>query len=179
MPILPPISKFYIPLPEAHLSTKPKPKHKLKVGQSYLIEEREPDRSVELFVDQITHGIPGLWITSLHPRTIRKKYDLNRTPILYVGVERPSDEVGLSITHLDRVKALTLSYLTRVPGGSVVFVDCFEKFVVANGFERALSFIQELGKICSDNISNLIVWVDPGAFTKRQLAEIERRQWGK
>ena len=169
---LPPITRFFIPAPEAYLSTKPK--YKLEVGRSYLIKEHEPDRSVRMLIDQIKHSIPGLWITSVDPRLIRKKYDLNRTPILYVDAERPPGEARLSISQPAQIKKLVQGQLTRVRGRSVVFVDCFEELVMANDFKRSLDLIQELGKICSEHASNLIVRVDPAAFAKKQLAAIEK-----
>jgi hypothetical protein len=169
--ILPPISRFFIPTPEAYLSTKPK--YKLEEGRGYLIKEEKPSRGLTIFMDQTKHGVPGLWITSRHPKEL-EKYGLRRTPVLSLTSERIRGEVTLPPGKLDRAKALVSNYLLRTRGRSVVFVDCFRELVVVNGFKRTLDFIQGLGKICSENASNLIVRVDPAAFTKRQLAEIER-----
>lgn len=173
--IIPPITRFFIPAPEAELRVKPK--YKLKEGQGYLIKEKEPARSLELFMDQTKHDVPGLWITSLHPKSV-EKYGLKRTPVLSLTSERIASEVTLSPDKLDRVEALVLDYLHRVPGRSVVLVDCFRELVVINGFKRALEFIQELGRICSENASNLIVRVDPEAFTKKQLTTVDRALGG-
>jgi len=169
---LPLITRFFIPMPEAYLPTKPK--YKLGVGRAYLIKEKGPDHSVRLFMDQVTHGIPGLWITSLHPRVIREKYDMNRTPILYVDAKRPPGEARLSITQPTRIERLVQSQLARVRERAVVMLDCFKELTVANGFEKALDFLGKLNKLCSENNSNLIVQIDPSKYTKQQLAAMEK-----
>jgi hypothetical protein len=55
-------------------------------------------------------------------------------------------------------------------------MDVIEKAlrVVANGFERAMDFLKEPAELCSRNDSNLIVQIDPGEFTKKQLAAVEK-----
>lgn len=169
--VLPPITRFFIPAPEAELRTKPK--LKLEEGRNYLIKEEMPLHSRLIFIDLIKHGIPGLWITSLSVKKA-KKYGLRRTPTIFLVSERIKDETTLPPNRLDRGKALVLSYLGRVPGKSVVFVDCLKELIIVNGFEKTLDFIQYLGKICFEHNSNLIVRADPESFTKRQLAEIER-----
>ncbi len=168
--VLSPIARFFIPAPEARLSTKPK--HKLEEGRGYLIMEKEPNRSAKLFMDQTTHRIPGLWITSLHPKKA-EKYGLRRTPVLSLTTERFPGEVTLPPTKLDRAKALVENQLTRARGRSVVMVDCFKELVVANGFTRGMKFMKELTELCSHNNSNLIVQIDPSKFTKEQLVTIE------
>lgn len=169
--VIPPISRFFVPAPEEYLRTKPK--YKLDVGRSYLIKEKEPDRSAKLFMDQTTHGISGLWITSLHPKKV-EKYGLRRTPVLSLTTKRFSGEVTLFPSRLDRAKALVENQLVRARERSVVLVDCFKELIVVNGFKRALGFLEELKRTCAENDSNLIVLINPSEFTKEQLAVIER-----
>ena len=75
---------------------------------------------------------------------------------------------------LDSVKTFVQNQLAQTRGRSVVAIDSFKELAVANGFKWALKFIQELQKICFEHASNLLIMVDPEAFTKQQLAEIEK-----
>ena len=170
--ILPPITRFFVPTPEARL--KMKLKYKLKEGGSYLIKEKKPERGPKIFKDLTTHGIPGLWITTLHPRKIRGKYGLGNTPVLYLTQERVSSEATMLQERLDKVLGIISNYFFRMPWRSVVFVDCFKDLAETNGFEKAMDFLKEVAELCSRNNSNLIVQIDPSKFEKKQLAAIEK-----
>lgn len=169
--ILPPITRFFVPAPEAYLRTKPK--YRLEVGRAYLVKEKEADHSLRLFMDQVTHGIPGLWITSL-PSKKMVRYGLRKTLVLSITATRFPGEVTLPPTKLDSVKALVLNRFLYMRGRSVVMVDCFKELVVANGFERVMDFMKEMVKMFSQNNSNLIVRIDPDKYTKKQLVAIEK-----
>ena len=169
--ILPPMPKFLLPMPEAELKTKLK--YKLKEGSSYLIKEEEFERGPKIFRDLTTHDIPGIWLTTSYPNEIREKYGLARTPILYLKSKSVSGEVVVPPDRLDKAIGIISNYFVK-PYRSVVFVDCFKKLVVINGFEKALDFLRKLGKMCSQKNSNLIVQIDPSKFEKKQLAAIEK-----
>lgn len=170
--VIPPISRFFVPAPEARL--KMKLKYKLKEGGSYLIKEKKPGRGPKIFKDLTTHGTPGLWITTLHPRKIRGKYGLGNTPVLYLTQERVSSEATMLPERLDKVLGIISNYFFRMPRRSVVFVDCFKDLAETNGFEKAMDFLKEVAELCSRNNSNLIVQIDPSKFEKKQLAAIEK-----
>ncbi len=169
---LPPISRFFVPMPEAWLRTKLK--YKLKVGSGYLIKEKE--RGPKIFKDLTMHAIRGLWLTSLRPGEIREKYGLAKTPVLCFTPERVEGEVVVRPDELDRARDIVSSYFFGVPMRSVVFVDCFRKLVFANGFEKAMNFLKEIAGLCPRNNSNLLVQIDPTEFSKRQLAAIKARR---
>lgn len=172
----PPISRFILPLPEMELRTKPK--FKLERGRSYLVTEdgrslhrqspvlirrylktKKPSRGLAIFMDQITHGTPGLWITSFHPKQV-ERYRLKRTPIIYLTTGKIKGEVTLPLDRIDKAKALVSNYFLRVRGRSVVFIDGLEKLVGVNGLEHVLKFLKEMKELCSKNNSNLIVQVN-------------------
>jgi len=170
--VLPPVSRFLIPLPEAEFRTKPK--FKLKKGRSYLIKKKKFSQSLAVFMDQIKHGVFGLWITSLRPGQA-ERYGVRRTPVLYLATERSRGEVTLPLSKLDKAIALVSNYILNIRGRrSVVFVDCFEELVAVNGFGRAMDFLKKMAEFCSKNNSNLIVQVDPSKLKKERLATIEK-----
>ncbi len=170
--ILPPITRFFVPAPEARL--KMKLKYKLKEGGSYLIKEKKPERGPKIFKERVAHDAPGLWVTTLNPNKIREKYGLARTSLLYLTSERVSGEATVPPNRLDKAIGVISSYFFARPRRSVVFVDCFKELVVANGFEKAMDFLKKMVDLCSRNNSNLIVQIDPSKFTKEQLVAIEK-----
>lgn len=166
-----PVTRFLIPMPEARLTTNPK--YKLSKGGNYMVEEREPNRIIEIFVDQITHGVPGLWVTSLHQNKI-KEHGLGRTPVVFISQKPVQGEVVLHPSDLNRVKEFVENTCSSAKEEVAVMIDCFEEFVAMNGFNRAIEFIQELGKICSKNVSKFIVRVNPDKLNEKQMAAMRK-----
>jgi len=167
---MPAVSRFLVPLPEAALSSQQR--YRLVKGRSYLVVRVNPEDSFSIFLDQITHGIPGFWITALRPKDV-EKYDLLRTPIIFLSDHPIPGEIVMPPKELERLKEFVESRLELIRGSSVVLLDCFYQLAVANGFRKTLEFVAELGKICSRHSSNLIVHLNPRRFTGRQMKLVE------
>lgn len=168
---IPQIRRFFRPVPEAFLKTKMR--FQLENGRSYLVEEKEPSLSAGIFLDQTTHGVPGLWITSPNQKK-SYKIGLRKTAVLLLTTKLLPGETLHSIDRLESLKALVENEIGLAGGTLVVAVDCFEDIVLANAFRLGIEFIEQLSKICSRHSSNLIVRVDPHKFTSRQLSIIEK-----
>lgn len=168
--IMPPISRFFVPAPEARLKTKQR--YELEEGNSYLIKQK--GEGPKIFEDLTMHGISGLWLTFSHPRKIREEYGLARTPILYFTSERMEGEASVRPNELNKARGEVSLYLSKALLRSVVFVDCFKELIFANGFEKAMKFLKEITGLCSQNNSNLIVQIDPTEFSKGQMVAIEK-----
>jgi len=170
MLVIPPISRLYIPLPEESRSDKPK--YKMQPGYSYAFEEKEPKRGVEMFLDAVFHGIPGIWITSSLPYKIERKYGLSRTPIVAMISERIRGEITVKPSDLGYAKSIVSHYLSRTRGHAAVLVDCFYELLVANGFKRALGFVGALRRKCVEKGASLIVTFDPEKLTRECVREL-------
>ena len=114
----------------------------------------------------------GLWITSSNPRRLRQEHGLAKTPILWLTSKRVRGEAAMRPGELDKVRSVVSGYLLRAQGRSVVFVDCFEELVTANGFERAMGFLVEIAGLCSRRNSNLLVRGDPAESSWRKLVSV-------
>ncbi len=167
---VPTIRRFFRPYPEAHLRTKMR--YKLRNGRIYLVKEKMPSLVKELFLDLVTHGVPGLWITSQEQNEIRK-YGLNTSSVLSLSNKRNYSKISLLTTDLYRLKSFVENQLDLVGEREVIVVDCFEDLVVANGLKHTIELIREIGELCSEKSSNLILRIDPMRFTKGQISLIE------
>jgi hypothetical protein len=150
---LPPVSKFFVPLPEAKF--RGKRRHHLRSGECYFSETIE--RGIELFRDAITHGIPGLWITALPPGAIRKRWKLLTTPILWVTREVNREEVTAKPSELGRILNITRNYFLSGIPKSVIFIDCLRDLVLTNGYRKSTRMLKDLLRVCSENEAALIV----------------------
>ncbi len=166
--VMPPVSRFFVPIPEGW--SKRAPKYELEEGRVYLVEDGGLGSRV--LKEFVMHGVSGLWITSSNPRRLRQEHGLAKTPILWLTSKRVRGEAAMRPGELDKVRSVVSGYLLRAQGRSVVFVDCFEELVTANGFERAMGFLVEIAGLCSRRNSNLLVRGDRTGLLKRRWVEV-------
>ena len=143
----------------------------LRRGISYLVKEQKPDHSFEIFVDQVTHNIPGLCITRQHPSTVRQERGLKKTPIIWL-----SNQLGKVYVNPSNIGILgdTIIRFIEKENDSVVMIDGIEFLIVNNGFDKVLKMIHRITEVVMEFRSRLIISIDPRAFDTRELALLER-----
>lgn len=144
----------------------------VKKGQSYLINEEKPKKSNEIFVNLVTHGVHGLYITRRPPKEIRDEYGLKRTPIIWLTHEKisenhidPTDIVELSHTIKEFIKKTT---------NGVVLLDGIEYLITQNEYKEILKFIQSLDDSIAISGSRLIIPIDSSTLTEQQFHLLKR-----
>ena len=168
---IPQIRRFFTPVPEAFLKTEMK--YKLEKGYNYMFREKEPNQSADLFLDQVTHGVIGFWITSLNQKK-PDQFGIRKTPVLFLT---NAVILGVASHPIDKLKSLiTLvnNELSLVGEKMLIMVDCFEDIALVNTFKQATAFMHKLSKTCSSYSSSIIVRADADRFTKKQLDMLEK-----
>jgi len=146
-------------------------KYELRKGFGYVVKELKPEKSFEMFVDQVTHNIQGLCITREHPQVLRKKWGLEKTPIIWL-----SNQVGKVYVNPTNIGILsdTIIRFIEKSGDSVVLIDGIEFLVVNNDYEKVLRMIHHVAEATMEYKSRLIISVDPRTLDTRQMALLER-----
>jgi two-component system cell cycle response regulator len=146
-------------------------KFHLKAGFAYLVKEAKPQRSYEIFVDQVTHSIQGLCVTRQHPSVIRKNWGLEKTPIIWL-----SNQVGKAYINPSNIGILsdTIIRFVEKSGESVVLVDGVEFLVLNNDFDKVMKMLNHISEAVMEHHSLLVVTVDPRTLSVRELALLER-----
>jgi len=147
-------------------------RHRLDEGKTYLVNEERPTKSNEIFVDLVTHGINGLYITRQNPEQIRKAYDLERTPIIWLTREK-TEEKSIEPTDLVELSHTMKEFIKEV-GESVIMLDGLEYLIVQNGYKELLQFMQSLKDSISMSSSRLVVPLDPSTIDTQQLHLLKR-----
>jgi CBS domain-containing protein len=155
-----------VPQLEAELKATPI-EHDLEAGKSYLIEEKKPVKSYEIFVDMAKHGYMGLCISRTNPKKVRESYGLSTTPVVWV-TDIKTDEQSIKPADLAGVSNLAGEFLNKVDKG-VVFLEALTYLIGHNSFERVLHTIQHIRDITSESQSSLIIYIDPVVLTEREL----------
>lgn len=145
--------------------------YELRRGFSYLVKETKPNKSFEIFVDQVTHNIQGLCVTRQHPTIIRKEWGLEKTPIIWL-----SNQLGKVYVNPSNIGILsdTIIRFVEKSGDGVILIDGIEFLVVNNDFDKVLRMVHHVTEAVMENRSRLIVSVDPRTLETRELALLER-----
>jgi hypothetical protein len=144
----------------------------VKKGQSYLVEEEKPVKSNEIFINLVTHGVQGLYITRRFPKDVREAYNLKLTPIIWLTREKteenhidPTDIVELSHTIKEFIKKTT---------EGVVLLDGVEYLITQNDYKEILKFMQSLNDSISTSASRLLIPIDKSAMDEQQYHLLKR-----
>ena len=157
------------PAPEGMLDTELK--HWLDIMEGYIVLEKEPEKSFEMFCDLVTHGVPGFVISREYPEKLKKKYNLVKTPVLWLS----RFETGTTINP-DSVPKLIyiIRDFTKQSDESVVLLDGLEYLANYIDFKTVLTYLQEIKDIISMNNSRLIIPLHKGAFPAKDFSMLEK-----
>jgi len=142
--------------------------HELEPSYIHLILSSDSDKAFRVFEDLVTHGHPGLCVTRTQPELIRKRYSLEKTPIIWLTGNRITDIHCISPSNIVDLSSAILKFLERIQDG-VVILEGIEYMVSQNNFRSILNLVQLLNdKIMLCN-SRIILPLDPGVFDPKEL----------
>jgi PAS domain S-box-containing protein len=146
-------------------------RHNLEPGEGYIIAEKKPEKSFEIFVDMVTHEIPGFIVSRAHPERIKRKYNFVKTPMVWLT--RSQVEHGVDPNDLSKLIFIIRNF-TRRSEQSVVLLDGLEYLMTQNGFEAVLRFLRDLKDTVVLNNSRLIIPLHTDTLSERELGLLER-----
>ena len=146
-------------------------KYALRRGFSYLVEEESPQKSFDVFVDYVTHGVPGLCITRTNPRFVREGYSLRKTPFIWLSTLKTEEYTStIDLTEL----SISVKDFIRKSMKGIILLDGVEYLVTRFSFEEVLSFVQSLAEFVSMTDSLLMITLSPQTIDVKQLKLLER-----
>jgi hypothetical protein len=145
--------------------------YQLNSGECYLVIEKKPEKSFEIFVDLVTHGISGFIVSRESPEKIKAKYNLVKTPILWLS--RSEREYTIDPDDLPKLSYIIEDF-TRKSKESVILIDGLEYLITQTGFDTVLKHVQELRDTMVLNNSRLIIPVHKGTLSVKEYSVFER-----
>ena len=143
----------------------------LEPSRGYIIREKKPVKSFEIFCDLVTHGIPGFIISRQHPERIRRKYRLLKTPIIWLS--RLKLKETLSPDDLHKLNYIMENF-TRKCEESVILLDGVEYLITQTDFKSIMKYLQGLKDIVVLNNSRLIIPLYENTLTTIEYSIFER-----
>jgi hypothetical protein len=164
--------KWYIkPITESITPVVTEKKYELSVHQSYLVKEEKPRKSFEIFINEIEHGAQGLIVTRQYPDKVRKKYGLEKTPIIWLST-RPGEN-NMDPTNIATLIHVIINFIQKSEN-SILLVDAVEYLVSNNDFQIILRAIERLNEEVMQCNSRLIISLDPRTLEMNELAVLGR-----
>jgi hypothetical protein len=157
------------PVAEKTLATKSK--HQVEPSQGYIVIEKRPKKSLDIFRDLVTHGIPGFIVSREYPERIKREYALLRTPILWLS--RYEIDNTLNPDDLPKLNYIINDFTGKCEE-SVVLLDGVEYLITQIGFESVIKYLQELKDIMIMNRSRLIIPLHKDAIAEHEFSILEK-----
>jgi hypothetical protein len=159
----------------------------------YLVYEEKADAALSLFSELVTMPLrpdaeipgreesatatlqflipSGLVVTREFPEGIRKRHNLQVTPIIWL-TESPGER-RIAPTSLAVLTDTIVRFMESNPN-SIVFVEGIEYIVTYNDFRKVLRSLDSLNETSWVTKGRLLLAVNPKAFDERDLALLER-----
>ena len=151
--------------PIAEKTLKTEITHWVDPAETYIIEEKKPEKSFQIFVDLVTHGIPGFTVSRIYPDKLKLIYELTKTPIIWLS----KSEIGRTIDPNDLSKlSFIIEDFTKKSEQSVVLLDGLEYLIIQNNFETVVKLLYELKDVVVLNNSRLLIPLYKGTLSEKE-----------
>jgi hypothetical protein len=147
------------------LNAEPKP------GNVYLVEEKRPRASYELFEQTLGYGYSGLILTRDFPKKLTNEKEYAECKVLWL-----TNLVGdgrINPTAIGILMSQIRAFIESQPRSAVIF-DGLEYLISLNTYDRMLQFMNQLRDVVATNDCVFLVPVDPRTLSERELALLER-----
>lgn len=142
-----------------------------QAGNAYLVEERRPRLSYELFENSLGSGFSGLVVTRELPKKLQSERDIDGCRILWM-----TNLVGdgrINPTAIGILMSQIRGFIESNPK-SAVLIDGLEYLISLNTYDRMLQFMHQLRDMVITSEAVLLVPFDPRTVNERELALLER-----
>lgn len=144
----------------------------MKKGHLYLVMEKKPNMSYGCFTGLLKNGVSGLCISRQHPKSLRLKYPIENTHILWLTTAMGDNYVNP--TNIGILTNFTVNFMQSNQNNSAVLIDGIEYLSVYNDFNSVLKSIYLINEVAMKSGAIVIIPVAPKAFVNKNLALLER-----
>ncbi len=155
----------------AEKNLKTKIEHWLDSAECYIVAEKKPKKSFDIFVDLVTHGIPGFAVSREHPEKLRRRHNLVKTPLLWLS--RSETKNAVNPDDLSKLSYIIEDFV-RKNEESVIVLDGVEYLITQTGFVPILKFLQQLRDIIVRNNSRLVIPLHKDTLSLQDYSILER-----
>ena len=113
----------------------------LEKGKAYMVKEPKNEKTIALFQEAMSKGIPGLYLTRSNPKTMKTSLHADNTSVLWLTELEAPDSINPS--DLEEITYTVNQFLNKSKQGFIV-IDGLEYLISFVGFLKVLHLIQDL-----------------------------------
>jgi PAS domain S-box-containing protein len=145
--------------------------HQLDASEGYIVLEKRPKKSLDIFFDHVTHGIPGFVISREYPGKLRKKLKLIKTPMIWLSNSEVENTVSPS--DLSKLNYILQDFIKQSKE-SVILFDGVEYLTTQIDFITVLKYLQTLKDIVVIGNSRLIIPLYEKTLVPKEYSQLEK-----
>jgi len=144
---------------------------RLEKGVSYLMETVDLGKCYEIFLERTMAGMNGLCITRDFPDRVRSRYEIKKSPIIWLS--NADLEYAVEPVQLGKLYHKIEDFLKRTENCLIMLVG-IEYLITQNNYSSALKFLQLIKDQISIYGATFLVPLVPEALAEKDLRLIER-----
>lgn len=133
----------------------------------YLVLEEQPEKVFEIFANEVHCGRYGLAITRKPPGNIQEKYNLHKTPFVWLTNAMTENDQIIEPGDLIHVSSTVSSFFNKTEN-CVILLEGIEFLTTHNGFASMLKLLQHLNSMVMQKDTILIIALDPYALERKE-----------
>ncbi len=141
---------------------------------NYLIYEERTDETFKLFDEVVKSGVPGLCITTVYPKKLKKMYGLDEKAKIYWLSDSSNEPDTLVPTRLDFEITRVINKFIKDNEESILLLDGFAYLTLENEYDKVRKFVKRTNDLASVNNGTIIVVVNPQSFNKETVTTLSR-----
>jgi hypothetical protein len=140
-------------------------------GFVYLVKEKRPRVSFDMFNEAVKHGAKGMLVVREHPNRLRQTHSFEAEKLLWLTRRAGVDHIDP--TELSLLNLRITKFVESVDRG-VVLIEGVEYMITQNDFESVLRFVNHLHDFVLTHDCAVILVIDERVLSTKELALLER-----
>ncbi|WP_370571667.1 DUF835 domain-containing protein [Methanomethylovorans sp.] len=145
----------------------------LENGLIYLIPSHDSADGYKLFANIVKRGTPGLCITRQNPEKIRDKYNLTKTPMIWLTKNRIHGQQVIDPSELFKIFPTVFDFISKAHDG-VILLDGLEFLTLFNDVRSVVKLIEQTNDTIMASSSRMILQLDPEVLDKKEYHLLKR-----
>lgn len=146
----------------------------IDTGLNYLIYEERTDKTFKIFDEVVKSGVPGLCITTMYPKKLKKLYGLSDDAKIYWLSDSSNEPDTLVPTRLDFEITRVINKFIKENEESILLLDGFAYLTLENEYDKVRKFIKRTNDLASVNGGTILVVINPNSFNKETVTTLSR-----
>jgi hypothetical protein len=133
------------PITEGSVASRPLIDTQAGKTYSYVEKSKVRRKAFRLFADHVRHNRQGLVISTIYPEQVRKTYNLQKTPVLWLSESSGVEKERVSPREIDTLLRSINQFLDKAKNPAIL-IEGIKSLIIENGIEKTRIFLEAVAK---------------------------------